>query len=43
MVLILFALSDTSHAKYDSNTTYSPYALQAIDAVAASYSIEGLV
>ena len=27
----------------DSNTTHSPYALQILDTVAASYSIEGLV
>ena len=30
-------------ANYDSNTTYSPYALQALGAVAASYRKEGLV
>ena len=39
----VIASSDTSHANYDRNTTHSPYTLQALDTVAASYSIEGLV
>ena len=41
--IIFIASSDTSRANYDSNTTYSPYTLQVLDTVAASYSIQGLV
>ena len=39
----IYCIAGHITANYDSNTTYSPYTLQVLDTVAASYSIEGLM